>query len=58
MQDNTMQDNTMQGNTDSFKPSVKWEMTWKNSDSFDTVPKMGNDLEKSGQLLNCPENGK
>ena len=34
MQDNTMQDNTMQGNPD----------------GFETVRKMGNGLEKSGQL--------
>ena len=34
MQDNTIQDNTMQGNPD----------------GLETVLKMGNDLEKSGQF--------
>jgi len=33
-------------------------MIWKNLDCRETVRKMGNDLEKSGQFLNCPENGK
>ena len=42
MQDNTMQDNTLQGNPD----------------GFETVQEMGNAMEKSGQLLNSPENGK
>ena len=37
MQDNTMQDNTMQYNT-----------MQGNADGFETVRKMGNDLEKSG----------
>ena len=42
MQDNTIQDNTMQGNPD----------------GFETIQKMGNDQEKSGQFLHNSENGK
>ena len=37
-------------NLDSFDTLKKWEMTWKNPDSFDTVQKMGIDLEKSRQF--------
>ena len=33
-------------------------MIQKNPDGFDTVWKLGNDLEKSRQLWNCPENGR
>ena len=33
-------------------------MTWKNLDGFDTVQKMGTDLEKSRQFWNRPENKK
>ena len=33
-------------------------MIWKNPDSFDTLQKMGNDLEISGQFQHHPENGK
>ena len=33
-------------------------MIWKNPDSFDTLRKMENDLEKSGQFQHHPENGK
>ena len=41
-----------------LKPSGKWEMIWKNLDSFETVRKMGNDSEISGWFWNRPENGK
>ena len=41
-----------------LKPPGKWKMIWENPDSFETVRKMGNDLEKSGQFWNRPENGK
>ena len=34
-----------------MKLSGKWEMIWKNPDSFETVQKMGNYLEKSGQFI-------
>ena len=34
-----------------MKPSGKWEMIKKNPDSFYTIQKMENDLEKSGQFL-------
>ena len=53
MQDNTMQDNTMQGNLNGFETvwiSGKWEMTWKNPDSFETIRKIGNHPEKSEQF--------
>ena len=52
MKYNTMQDNKMQCKAIRMvlKPSVKWEMILKSPDSFDTVLKMGNDLEKSGRL--------
>ena len=34
-----------------MKLSGKWEMIQKNPYGFETVRKMGNDLEKSGQLV-------
>ena len=34
-----------------MKLSGKWEMIQKNPYGFETVWKMGNDLEKSGQLV-------
>ena len=45
-------------NLDSFDTLKKWEMTWKNPNSFDTIQKMGIDLEKSRQFWNRPENKK
>ena len=36
--------------SDSLKPSGKWGMIWKSLDSCEKIRKMGNDLEKSGQL--------
>ena len=47
MQDNKMQDNTIQDNTMQGNPNGKWKMIRKNPDSFETVWKMGNDLERS-----------
>ena len=43
VQDNTMQDNTMQNNTMQGNPN-----------GFETVGKMGNDLEKFRQFLHTP----
>ena len=40
------------------KQSGKWEMTLKNLESFETVRKMGYDLEKSGQFWHPSKNGK
>ena len=34
-----------------LKPFRKWEMIWKHPNSFKTVRKMGNDLERSGQII-------
>ena len=45
-------------NLESFKTIQKWEIIWKNPDSFNTLHKMGNDPEKSGQIQHHPENGK
>ena len=39
-------------NPDSFDTVRKWEMIWKNPDSCDALRKIGNDPEKSGQLWN------
>ena len=39
-----------------LKSSRKLTMTWKNPDIFETIRKINNNMEKSGQYWNCPEN--
>ena len=41
-----------------MKPSGKWEMIWKNLERFETVQKMGNDLENLDSCETVQKMGK